>query len=221
MAFITNYNFYCIQQSYSSGLKTALLGNIYKKDIDIFSPDERNDLLLFQYLLRQSPELKKLPFINHLIKNASYHYYKNCKLLNSDYAIIKEELINGKKEKYVDDVKRNSGVIKIKFNRKEIENKIDTLIQKIEIFTNEYPQIINDLKTNLGRSTNDILKEFNKEVKKPITDELKNYYTSTINPEMHFDGSILEKMGLKLCNECYNKKLMENFNINDMFKEVF
>jgi hypothetical protein len=53
-----------------------------------------------------------------------------------------------------------------------------------------------------------ILKYFEIKIKRPLIENLKNYYRFKNNPNLTFDSNFLNAVGFKHCMECYGKELV-------------
>lgn len=58
----------------------------------------------------------------------------------------------------------------------------------------------------------EVLKTFDTEFKEPIISLLREYYRVKYNPEMKFEGKLLEQLGFLHCNQCQNEILNERAN---------
>lgn len=71
----------------------------------------------------------------------------------------------------------------------------------------------------------EVLKTFDTAFKEPIISLLREYYRVKFNPEMKFEGKLLEQLGFLHCNQCQNDILYERADENpvdkkeDLFKE--
>ncbi|MEH1009436.1 hypothetical protein VDP25_16985 [Winogradskyella sp. ECml5-4] len=141
----------------------------------------------------------------------------------------------------------NSGVEVIdNLNLQELESRIDKYISQAGQYfnkaDNEKKEIIrkfqkftflayseNDIKNNDTRFSDVAIKKFLKQYdshfKKPIKELLIEYYRVLHNPDLKFEGNLLEQLGFKPCKSCvedvmYNKstsKPIANHNsINEM-----
>lgn len=54
--------------------------------------------------------------------------------------------------------------------------------------------------------------EYDSTFKKPFKDLLLQYYMVKFNPELNFDGYLLEQLGFKICQNCLEKDLNESPN---------
>jgi hypothetical protein len=119
----------------------------------------------------------------------------------------------------------NSGISeKENLNLEELEKRIDNIISEAgQYFKNaneEKKEILKKyqkytylayskkrLKNNDSRFSDDTIKNFLKQYdnhfKKPIIDLLKEYYRVLYNPELKFDGDLLEQLGFRPCGCCH------------------
>lgn len=58
----------------------------------------------------------------------------------------------------------------------------------------------------------EVLKEFDTEFKEPLISLLREYYRVQYNPEMKFEGQLLEQLGFLHCNQCENEILNKSAN---------
>jgi hypothetical protein len=223
MPYITNYNNWCMQESLKTSERFLTNCRVYKRPINIFNQSETNELLLFQLLISNANEVCDLINKDILIMRnklpvaASYHYFKDCKRLNSDY-IIAEKIKNEKGivvDEIIHDVINNSGVLQIQFNIDiaQLEKEIDLILDKIDVII-EKDKLINQyakedfalIRTRwpqgLTENEKNRLLDFNTNYKKPVFKMLKEYYTIRDNPNFDFDEKILVKMGFKVCYTC-------------------
>ncbi len=232
MAYITNFNHNQILNSYFIDDGFSKMRVLYDKPITVFSLLEKNKLLLYQLLLEskgnisQYPESNKLKFNRKLPKFAAYHYYKDCKKLNSSYIISITEIIDGEEEIINQTEKKNSGIFywdlkkELSFYEQEV-NKILTIIEDItksdSLIRNYATQTyllnghLHKLKDKgLSDLAIEQLKEFEKNFKVPLAQALIDYYEAKYNPEIDFEEIYLKSLGFNLCGECGNRRLIEN-----------
>lgn len=226
MPFITNYNNYKLKNIFLAD-DVKLDGKIYKSRIDIFNEIETKRLLFYQLLLL-NPEsaLNLLETKNELLSSlnsvGSYHYYQECKSLNSPYTPPKnvsselQDLVTNE-----DETKPNSGVVEFAISKESLEKKIEKLILDIDdklkhdSLIQQYCQKTyllksnNTNKFNLSKDEIKSLSDFNYNYKLPLFDSLMNYYS--ISNKESFNSRLLEKMGFRLCKTC--------FELDTMFKE--
>lgn len=119
--------------------------------------------------------------------------------------------------------KDNSGVtIKENYNVNELEEDIDKLIKSSGRFfykSNKHTAILKqyskfsylgfsseELSNNntgyLENEVKDILKEYETTFKRPLKAMLEEYYQIKLNPEISFQGNLLDTLGLKPCFNC-------------------
>jgi hypothetical protein len=117
----------------------------------------------------------------------------------------------------------NSGTTEINnLNLKQLEDRIDTILRAAASFYKDNPDKQEILKrfqklTFLGRKSEEIkdnntclsdselksfLNEYERDFKKPFKDLLLQYYMVMYNPDLKFDGLLLEQLGFKICNNC-------------------
>jgi hypothetical protein len=223
MVYITNSNFKTLEKSFSI-LRANFTGNIYKEELDIFSERERNELIYFQHLLQLSPELNKLHFKSQFRIGASYHHYKDCKMLNSDFITYKKEVNSEGRETQTKEIRKNSAINEINLDIKEIENRIENLLVELNKFTKQHAKLQKHLKdksfivVSAKKGEMELIENYYNNINLPIIALLKNYYVATLNPEMNFEEVTLKSFGLQVCRECYNRKLIKNFDVKDIFK---
>ena len=61
-----------------------------------------------------------------------------------------------------------------------------------------------------------VLKEFDEEFKTPIIFLLREYYKIKYNPELEFEGYLLEQLGFEPCRQCYDYNYLDNFESKDL-----
>lgn len=124
----------------------------------------------------------------------------------------------------------NSGVEIIEnLNLEELESEIEKKIKKSnEYYNSSYKVkvildnfgmqsfIYKDNKEPYRNRTNynneeiwSVLKEFDEEYKTPITFLLREYYRVKYNPELEFEGALLEQLGFEPCRQCYELNIIE------------
>lgn len=127
----------------------------------------------------------------------------------------------------------NSGVIKINnLNLNELENKINSyLFESAQYFkkaSQEKKDIIRKYQKhtylaynnkefeNKTRFSDDVIRrflmEYDKNFKLPTKELLKEYYRVKYNPQLKFEGDLLEQLGFKLCNVCSKNNFEDNFD---------
>lgn len=121
----------------------------------------------------------------------------------------------------------NSGIEQIdNLNLQELENKIDFYLSKAGQYfknsSNEKKEIIRkfqkitflaytdyEIKNNETRFSDKniklFLKQYDTHFKKPVKELLKQYYKVKYNPELKFEGELLEQLGFKPCKACLKK----------------
>lgn len=130
----------------------------------------------------------------------------------------------------------NSGVEEIEnLELPDLELKIDELIRKAGRYFNESPPDKKELLNRFQKYTwlayshkeitnnttglsdtelKDFLREYDKEYKKPVKNILIEYYRILYNPDMKFEGTLLEQLGFKPCAECHEHyKVIEQIDI--------
>lgn len=134
----------------------------------------------------------------------------------------------------------NSGIETIEnLNLEELDKAITSKINEAEFFykSSEKNKIILDnfgkfafiykeRKTPKNNNTNysneeiwDVLQKFEQEYKGPIIKLLREYYRVKYNPEIKFEGKLLEQLGFNLCSQCLNdanKPKSENEKMEDL-----
>jgi hypothetical protein len=119
----------------------------------------------------------------------------------------------------------NSGVDEKKdYTLEELEKEIDDILNKCEAYFNDNPNIRNiiyryqkltflgyidgALKNNNSGLSDEQLKSFlrsyDQTFKRPVKERLVEYYRIKFNPEMQFEGELLEKLGFRHCSHCIN-----------------
>lgn len=123
----------------------------------------------------------------------------------------------------------NSGVeVKENLNLNELENRINLLISNVDQYYNnaneEQKEIIRryqrltflanpkyEIKDNNTRFKDEVIKEFLKQYdvhfKKPITNLLIEYYRVKHNPNLKFEGHLLEQLGFRPCRSCHQENI--------------
>jgi hypothetical protein len=129
----------------------------------------------------------------------------------------------------------NSGVeVKENLNLEELEKRINKFISDAgQYFINadqEKKEIIRrfqkytfiaysnkDIQNNNTRYTDEAIKKFLKQYdvhfKRPIKDLLIEYYRVLHNPELKFEGNLLEQLGFKQCGACNNENSTQQKHI--------
>jgi hypothetical protein len=118
----------------------------------------------------------------------------------------------------------NSGVAQIdNLNLNQLEDRINEILTKAIKFYNDNPSLmkvidrfkkytflaykdeeIKDNKTNLSDlELKSFLKEYDLNFKKPMKELLLQYYMVKYNPDLNFDGLLLEQLGFKQCSTCH------------------
>ncbi len=117
----------------------------------------------------------------------------------------------------------NSGSeLKKDYTLDELENEIDDLLKKTDQYFNDNPNVRDiiyryqkmtflayipgALKNNRSGLEDEELKSFLRayelEFKTPVKERLIEYYRIKFNPEMKFEGALLDKLGFKACGAC-------------------
>lgn len=117
----------------------------------------------------------------------------------------------------------NSGVeLKKNYSLIELENEIDDILTKADKYFDENPNIrdiiyryqkltflgyIDGALKNNHSGLNDeqlkaFLRSYEQTFKTPVKERLIEYYRIKFNPEMEFEGTLLEKLGFRACNNC-------------------
>lgn len=136
---------------------------------------------------------------------------------------------------------KNSGVENFdNLNLDELENRIITLIEHANEFylSSEKNRIIldhfgkssfiykekkNPNSNNSGYSNKeiwDVLRKFDTEYKSPIMHLLREYYRVKYNPDIKFEGILLERLGYKLCAQCESQHLKDKVGNNNNLLET-
>ena len=114
---------------------------------------------------------------------------------------------------------------------KQIEAEIDFLLKEAQHLTDSYPTVIRKYgkfaKQNLsrkvfkdndtgisGKEIREILLKLEFDVKNPLKKLLVNWYRAKQNPELKFDGKLLDQLGFKACSVCSSKHRIDK-NQND------
>lgn len=136
----------------------------------------------------------------------------------------------------------NSGVEVIdNLNLQELENRIDQYISKAGQYfknaDNEKKDIIRrfqkwtflaysdkDINNNDTRFSDEAIKKFlhqyDVHFKRPIKELLIEYYRVLHNPDLKFEGNLLEQLGFKPCNSCANDNDYNVSNLNTNWSEI-
>lgn len=120
----------------------------------------------------------------------------------------------------------NSGVeLKKDYSLEELESEIDDILTKADNYFNDNPNLRNliyryqkmtflayidgALKNNRSGLNDEQLKSFlrsyEQSFKTPVKERLIEYYRIKFNPEMKFEGSLLDKLGFRPCHSCINQ----------------
>ena len=110
------------------------------------------------------------------------------------------------------------------YNTEDLESKIDAKIEEANSFINASEQnkiifkefmkkfyLVNKKPTELSENKTGcsdevviaFLNDFNENIKRPIEKFLIEYYRITLNPDLKFEGNILDQLGLKSCMHCH------------------
>jgi hypothetical protein len=117
-------------------------------------------------------------------------------------------------------------------NLEEVEQQIDKLLNSVAEFTRDsnavtrkaiikydkytyfasrdlpLPNNLPHPKDELGISEEKLrsfLKGYEAKFKIPVTNLLKHYYRIRFNPELHFEGALLEQLGFRKCATCFSR----------------
>lgn len=128
---------------------------------------------------------------------------------------------------------KNSGVDLIEnLNLEELESRIETKIRESNKFYQstsknkvildnfgQYSFLYKEKKDPYGNNTNyskeeiwAVLEEFDVEYKTPLTLLLREYYRVKYNPELEFEGSLLEQLGFAPCRSCHFIEDLDTFD---------
>lgn len=132
----------------------------------------------------------------------------------------------------------NSGWTEIEnYNLEELETKIDELIREAGRLYNEsernriilrkfnkYTFLANKTESiennNTGYSDDivkAILRDYNEKIKKPLKILLTEYYRLKLNPELKLEGNLLDQLGFRPCQQCYeNDQSQETLNLTNL-----
>lgn len=114
---------------------------------------------------------------------------------------------------------------KVNYSLKELEDQIDDILRSAGSFfkkNRDKQNIIrrfqkltflayvngNIYKNDTGLQDDDLkdfLREYNEMFKQPVKRLLLEYYRIQYNPDLKFEGTILEQLGFKACSKCYNE----------------
>ncbi|MFA4869220.1 MAG: hypothetical protein WC623_13525 [Pedobacter sp.] len=130
----------------------------------------------------------------------------------------------------------NSGVQENEnLDLEDLTLKIDTLLAEIQEYYNkasDYKKYVIDnfikstsmaytsysFKNNSTKYTDEVLKKFlkqyDKAFKRPLKKLLRNYYRVKFNPNLKFEGAILEQLGFKKCAHCHGEEILEGADQN-------
>jgi hypothetical protein len=129
--------------------------------------------------------------------------------------------------------KKNSGIeVKDNLNLNDLEIRIDDIIKEAGSYFRNNPdkqELIKRFakysflaysnkyiyKNNTDYSDSEIkefLKKYDQQFKVPAKDLLIEYYRVKFNPELKFEGKLLEQLGFKPCGLCYNENLHDSFD---------
>lgn len=119
----------------------------------------------------------------------------------------KENIELSELEKKIDDILRQAGKF---FRENKDKQNVIKRYQKMTFLA----YIEQDLYTNDSDLSDDKLKEFlqtyDKKFKQPVKDLLIEYYRVLYNPEMTFDGKLLDELGFNPCIKCYGRRSDED-----------
>lgn len=165
--------------------RTWFIANIdsYEKDPNYFA-----ERLRMRFNLERRPEV-----VNY--ENSGVENFKNLNVEELDKEIVRhienaERFYNqSEKNKIILD---NFGKCAFLYKEKKVPNTNNTGYSNQEIW--------------------EVLKTFDIEFKEPIISLLREYYRVQFNPEMKFEGKLLEQLGFLHCNQCENDILNERAN---------
>jgi hypothetical protein len=126
--------------------------------------------------------------------------------------------------------RKNSGIeIKDNLTLEDLENRINEILREAGKYFRDNPnkqELIRRFakytflaytnkeiySNNTVYSDNEIkefLKEYDQNFKIPVKDLLLEYYRVKFNPDLKFEGKLLEQLGFKPCGLCYNENSVE------------
>ena len=119
---------------------------------------------------------------------------------------------------------KNSGVDEIEnLNLEELENEIDGLLReagrfyykddktntilrrfsKLTFLANKTEEIYDNDTGYSDEEVKKVLKEHLTRFKYPIMDKIREWYKIKYNPELEFEGKLLEQLGFRPCSNCH------------------
>ena len=198
---------------------------IFPENQPAYHKDHTCERLTAKFLNIEIPQLIRERGKDAVIEFRKWYNSMNFKKDDATEYILKLTLrypelgsINPKSIEY-----NNSGVeMKKDYSLSELENEIDELLTKADNYFNDNPNIRDlihryqkmtflayidgALRNNHSGLKDDELKEFLKSYeetfKTPVKDRLIEYYRIKFNPEMEFEGTLLNKLGFRPCSAC-------------------
>jgi len=179
-----------------------------------------NEILRFRKWFKENSYLLDKPDTFVMRLHAAFGVQMNPKAI--DYANSgveeKENLNLNELEKRIDKFISEAGQY---FNKADNEKKdIIRRFQKYTYLANSLKEIYNNKTRFTDETLKKFLREYDTHFKRPIKDLLIEYYRVKFNPELKFEGGLLEQLGFKPCGACHSDyKTIETltFNYSDDF----
>lgn len=130
-------------------------------------------------------------------------------------------------------MRKNSGSYEIDdINLNDLEHQIDDILKKAGkfyymsekhtaiikrfsklTFLANNPKPINDNATGYSdKEVKELLAQYAEEFKHPLMHLLREWYRIKYNPELKFEGSLLQQLGFKACGTCFDRDFIEVVN---------
>ena len=173
-----------------------------------------NEALRFRKWFKANMHLMEKPDVFTMKLYHAFNIQVNPKAINYENSGVeeKENLNLSQLEEKIDSILRDAGKF---WHDNPDKHKVIRRFQKYT-FLGYRPDEINNNDTGMSDTDlKDFLREYDTKFKKPIKDLLIEYYRVKLNPDLQFEGRLLEQLGFRPCGKCHGEQA------NDFYNQTF
>ncbi|MFN4000474.1 hypothetical protein [Algoriphagus sp.] len=203
------------------------------KNCDKLNSSFRNFVVPFE-IKERAFEKGGEDLVEEQVKKFRAWFQSNLELFQTDpNSFLKKLDIDWNVQRKMDEIEvQNSGIKEVEnLNLEELEKEIDKIIgqagyffvsnpdkqsiirrfQKLTFLANSEKEIYNNDTGWTDIELKNFLKMYDERYKKPTKKLLLEYYRVLYNPDLSFEGSLLEQLNFKKCSVCENPSLPMDF----------
>lgn len=184
-------NFIIPDEIKERGVKEIVKYRAWFKDVEyLLEGDDKNKIEIFKKSCRKEFALSLPPEII-IIKNSG-----SIEIYDTDLDSI---------ESKIDDLLKRAGIF---YNRCEKHTIILRRFSKLTFLANSPDPINGNTTKYTDKEVKELLAQYAEEFKHPLMHLLREWYRIKYNPELKFEGKLLQQLGFKACGTCFSSDII-------------